>query len=55
MSTPCKLAIKIISPGQTVGELITKASGYLVAGVLRVWIVDTQARSITVFYADAPP
>ncbi len=53
--TPCELAIEIISPGQTFGELTAKATDYLAAGVLRVWIVDTQARSITVFYPDAPP
>jgi Uma2 family endonuclease len=53
--TPCELAIEIISPGQTFGELAAKATDYLSAGVLRVWIVDTQARSITVFYPDAPP
>ncbi len=53
--TPCELAIEIISPGQTFGELTAKATDYLAAGVLRAWIVDTQARSITVFYPDAPP
>ncbi|MEW6496328.1 MAG: Uma2 family endonuclease [Cyanobacteriota bacterium] len=53
--TPCELAIEIISPGQTFGELTAKATDYLAAGVLRVWIVDTQARSITIFYPDAPP
>lgn len=52
---PCELAIEIISPGQTFGELTAKATDYLAAGVPRVWIVDTQARSITVFYPDAPP
>lgn len=52
---PCELAIEIISPGQTFGELTAKATDYLVAGILRVWIVDTQAQSITVFYPDAPP
>ncbi len=32
-----------------------KATDYLAAGVLRVWIVDSQERSVTVFYPDAPP
>lgn len=50
-----ELVIEIISPGQTFGQLAQKASDYLAASVLRVWIVDTQARSITVFYPDAPP
>lgn len=38
--TPCELAIEIISPGQTFGELTAKATDYLAAGVLRVWIID---------------
>lgn len=49
------LVIEIISPGQTFGQLIAKARDYLDAGVLRVWVVDSKARSITVFYPDAPP
>ena len=32
-----------------------KARDYLDAGVLRVWVVDSKARSITVFYPDAAP
>lgn len=52
---PPELAIEIISPGQTFGQLAEKATDYLDAGVSRVWVVDPQARSITVFYSDAPP
>lgn len=52
---PPELAIEIISPGQTFGQLAEKATDYLDAGVSRVWVVDPQARSITVFYPDAPP
>lgn len=51
---PPELVIEIISPGQTFGQLMAKARDYLNAGILRVWIVDSQARSITVFYPDAP-
>ncbi len=54
-SVPPNLVIEIISPGQTFGQLTAKARDYLDAGVLRLWIVDSQARSITVFYPDAPP
>lgn len=50
-----ELVIEIISPGQTFGQLATKARDYLDAGVLRVWIVDSKARTITVFYPDAAP
>ncbi|WP_277878045.1 Uma2 family endonuclease [Leptolyngbya sp. FACHB-261] len=35
-----ELVIEIISPGQTFGEMTQKATDYLSAGVLRVWIVD---------------
>lgn len=52
---PPELVIEIISPGQTFGQLAAKARDYLDAGVLRVWVVDSQARSITVFYPDAAP
>jgi Uma2 family endonuclease len=52
---PPELVIEIISPGQAFGQLAGKARDYLDAGVLRVWVVDSQARSITVFYPDAPP
>lgn len=52
---PPELAIEIISQGQTFGQMTEKATDYLAAGVLRVWVVDPQARSITVFYPDAPP
>lgn len=47
--------IEIISPEQTFGQLAAKARDYLDAKVLRVWVVDTRARSITVFYPDAAP
>ncbi len=50
-----ELVIEIISPGQTFGALSQKATDYLAAGVLRVWLVDCQARSVTVFYPDVPP
>lgn len=50
-----ELVIEIISPGQSFGDLAEKATDYLKAGVLRVWIVDTQARSITIFYPATAP
>ncbi len=51
---PPDLAIEIISPDQTFGEISAKATDYLSAGVFRVWIVDPRAKSVTVFYPDAP-
>jgi Uma2 family endonuclease len=52
---PPELAIEIISPGQTFGQMTQKASNYLTGGVLRVWIVDPEAKSVTVFYPDRAP
>lgn len=50
---PCpgvpQLVIEIISPGQSFGEMTSKATDYLLAGVDRVWVVDNQAQSVTVF------
>jgi Uma2 family endonuclease len=46
---PPELLIEIISPGQTFGEIAEKATDYLKAGVSRVWVVDTKARTITIF------
>ncbi|MEM7579398.1 MAG: Uma2 family endonuclease [Mastigocoleus sp.] len=50
-----ELAIEIISPGQTFGQMLSKARDYLDAGVSRVWVVDIEARSITVFYPNTAP
>lgn len=49
-----ELAIEIISPGQTFGGMAEKAEDYLSAGVERVWVVDLQAQTVTVFRADTP-
>ncbi len=46
---PPELVIEILSPGQTFGEMTSKATDYLRAGVDRVWVVDNQAPSVTVF------
>jgi len=50
-----ELVIEIISPGQTFGEMTEKATDYLKAGVARVWVVDTKARTITVFAPTSLP
>jgi Uma2 family endonuclease len=52
---PPELVIEIISPGQSFGELAEKATDYLKAGVARVWLVDSKAKSITIFYPDTLP
>ncbi|MDJ0801119.1 MAG: Uma2 family endonuclease [Calothrix sp. MO_167.B12] len=50
-----ELVIEIISPGQTFGEMTEKATDYLKAGILWVWVVDTKARIITVFAPSSLP
>lgn len=50
-----ELVIEIISPGQTFGDLAEKSTDYLQAGVSRVWLIDTKAKSITIFYPDNLP
>ncbi len=56
---PCPVApdlvVEIISPGQRFGEMTEKALDYLNAGVGRVWILDPETQSITVFAADTIP
>ncbi|MCI5130316.1 MAG: Uma2 family endonuclease [Candidatus Electrothrix sp. EH2] len=41
------LAIKIVSPSQTMNELIKKADFYVGSGIQSVWIVHPQTHSIT--------
>ncbi len=52
---PPELAVEIISPDQTFTAMTEKATDYLKAGVLRVWIVDAKAKAITIFYPDTLP
>ncbi|MDZ8027059.1 MAG: Uma2 family endonuclease [Nostoc sp. ChiQUE01a] len=50
-----ELVIEIISPGQTFGEIAEKATDYLKAGVSCVWVIDTRAKTVTIFYPNTPP
>lgn len=52
---PPELVIEIISPDQSFSDLIEKAEAYLKAGVNRVWLIDTQAKKITIFFPNSPP
>lgn len=52
---PPDLAIEIISPDQSFGEMSAKATNYLDAGVMRVWVIDPKAKTVTIFYPDARP
>ncbi|MEA5582603.1 Uma2 family endonuclease [Nodularia harveyana UHCC-0300] len=52
---PPDLAIEIISPDQSFGQMSAKATDYLDAGVMRVWVVDAKAKTVTIFYPDTKP
>ena len=49
---PPELVIEIISPGQTIKDFEDKTKDYFNAGVNRVWVVDPELVSITVFFPD---
>lgn len=43
------LAVEVISPSDTVGEIIDKTVSYLDAGVRLVWVVDPRRRLVTAY------
>jgi Uma2 family endonuclease len=43
------LAVEVVSPGDTVGEVDEKVKAWLDAGVVMVWVVDPAWRSVTVY------
>lgn len=49
------LAVEILSDSNTPAEIAQKVSEYLVAGGKAVWVIDIDARTLTVHTADAPP
>ncbi len=49
------LAVEIRSDSNTWRELRAKAARYLAHGTQMVWLVDTEARSLELHRADAPP
>jgi Uma2 family endonuclease len=44
-----EIAIEIVCPRRSFDQLISKAEKYLAAGILQVWIINPQFRSLTVF------
>lgn len=52
---PPLLAVEILSPGQSIPQLLEKTAFYLEAGVPLVWLVDPQERSVTVCRPDRLP
>jgi Uma2 family endonuclease len=45
------LAVEVLSPGNTPGEMARKRQEYFAAGVQLVWIVDPVARTVAVYTA----
>ncbi len=43
------LAVEILSPGNTRSEMERKRREYFLAGVIRVWIVDPETRTVEVY------
>jgi Uma2 family endonuclease len=46
---PPDLAVEVLSPSDTVGEVEEKVSEWLVAGTKQVWVVSPSMRSVTVY------
>jgi Uma2 family endonuclease len=49
------LAVEVRSPNDRPGEMAEKVRGYLAAHTPLVWVVDPQARTVTVHAPDAVP
>ncbi len=49
------LAVEILSDSNTLAEIAQKIREYLGAGGKAVWVIDIDARTLTVHTADAPP
>ena len=49
------LAVEILSESNTPTQIAQKISEYLGAGGKAVWVIDIDARTLTVHTADAPP
>ena len=49
------LAVEILSESNTSAEIAQKVAEYLNAGGKAVWVIDIDARTLTVHTADAPP
>ena len=46
---PPDLAVEVLSPNDRASEVLTKVSDWLEAGCRIVWVVDPEARSVTVY------
>jgi Uma2 family endonuclease len=49
------LAIEVLSPNDRIGKLIRKITQYLQSGIQLVWVIDPDARDVTVYRKDKEP
>lgn len=49
---PPDLAVEVVSPGDTATEMEAKVRDYLASGVLRVWVVYPDTRTVVVYRPD---
>jgi Uma2 family endonuclease len=52
---PADLAVEIRSPGDRLSDIAAKVDEYLGRGVRLVWVVDPNARTVTVHQPNQPP
>jgi Uma2 family endonuclease len=45
------LAVEVISPNDTSGEVDEKIAAWLAAGCVSVWVVDPQLETVTIYYS----
>jgi Uma2 family endonuclease len=52
---PPRLAVEVLSPSDRADRIITKITDYLRNGVELVWLIDPEARTVTVYRPDKGP
>ena len=48
------LAVEVLSPDDSAGEVLAKVRDWLAAGTIAVWIVDPEHQTVAVHQADGP-
>jgi len=49
---PPDLAVEVNSPGDTVGEVVSKVQWWLAHGTRAVWVVDPKSQTVTTYHPD---
>jgi Uma2 family endonuclease len=53
---PPDLAVEVVSPGDRLGEILTKVAEYLASGVSLVWVIYPETKAVAIYRsADEPP